>query len=230
MRIILMALAFLVTPAVAEKRTGLKVVELFTSQGCSSCPPADALLGELRDVDQVLPLAFHVDYWNYLGWEDELSAAFATERQAAYRDAMGATYVYTPQFIVGGARQFGIRHQEALRAQVEATSAAGLTLTWTQTGLDLLPLADGGLAQGQIWVVQFLDTAETNIHAGENEGKTLTYHHVVESIERVADWRNEPMRLALDAPQTYGLAVLIADDQGHIHGAADWRQVADAAK
>jgi len=78
------------------------VVELFTSQGCNSCPPADAYLGELAQRDDVLALSMHIDYWDYLGWKDTFSSAFATERQRAYSRALGKSFVYTPQMVVGG--------------------------------------------------------------------------------------------------------------------------------
>ena len=104
-RIIVAVAAILASaPLVAGERP-LKVVELFTSQGCSSCLPADALIGELVDRDDVLPLSLHVDYWDYLGWKDTLANPATKVRQSAYAKRLGLGYVYTPQVIVHGARQ-----------------------------------------------------------------------------------------------------------------------------
>ena len=126
MRYVILSLLALAAPVQGEQRTNLQVVELFTSQGCSSCPPADALLSDVvAQASGVLPLAFHVDYWNYLGWEDELSAPFATQRQVIYRDAMGATYVYTPQFVVGGAQEFSLRRVPELVTAIEQEATQG---------------------------------------------------------------------------------------------------------
>lgn len=221
MRFFLTALLALTLPAAAEQRTNLKVVELFTSQGCSSCPPADHLLSTLVDHDHLLPLAFHVDYWNYLGWQDELSASFATARQVAYRDAMAASYVYTPQFVVGGANEFGLREREELLHDLSQPAMAGVDLTWTETGLSLEPV-EGGLEQGFVWFVTFIHSQEAMITAGENRGRDLTYHHAVDHIEPIAEWNNEATTIALSEPQGYGLAILISDQYGHIHSAAAW--------
>ena len=228
MRMILLAFFCGVTgSADAEQRTDLKVVELFTSQGCSSCPPADYLLGQLTAHDHLLPLAFHVDYWNYLGWEDTLSTSFATQRQEAYREAMGGTFIYTPQFVVDGTHEFNLRQHEVMMDHLAAPTPEtaqdpqGVRLTWTKRGLRLTPVR-GGLEAGHIWLITFLPAQETAITAGENRGHKLTYHHAVDHIEVLGDWSNEPMTIPLQEPPTYGLAVLVTNADGHIHGAASW--------
>lgn len=222
MRVLLLFLLALSAPVQAEQRTNLTVVELFTSQGCSSCPPADALLGRIAEArPDVLPLAFHVDYWNYLGWMDQLSAEFATARQVAYRDAMGAAYVYTPQFVVGGARQYGLRNAQELVDSLDFDRTPGVALTWTSSGLDLNPV-EGGLQEGHIWAVTFEDVVETDIGAGENRGHTLEYHHPVTGLTRIGAWENEAQFLPLTEPHGYGQAILIADDEGRIFAAASW--------
>ena len=180
-------------------------------------------MGDLREVPGVLPLAFHVDYWNYLGWEDPLSAPFATERQVAYRDAMGMRYIYTPQFVVGGAQQFGLMDVAALHHSLDQSAAPQLTMAWSQEGLAVDPAA-GAPSAGFVWLATFDDRAETEISAGENRGHTLTYHHPVLSLNRIGVWEGKPLLLRLDAPEAYGLAVLVADTSGQILGAADWRQ------
>ena len=213
---------FSCTFAQAQQRVPVQVVELFTSQGCSACPPADALLGTLMQDDPVLPLSFHVDYWNYLGWEDPLSTPFATARQRAYRDALSNMYIYTPQFMVGGAQDYDLREHETLRADLTTPLSPGLALAWTQAGLTLEPI-EGGLEKGSIWLVHFYKRQETDVKAGKNKGLTLTHYHSVYALEPLGDWTGTPQTLALNAPETYGLAVLVSDAQGRIHGAADWR-------
>lgn len=223
MKYLFLALSFWAGFAGAEQRVGLTVVELFTSQGCSSCPPADRYLAKLKDQQQILPLSFHVDYWNYLGWEDTLSARFATARQEAYRNASGRAYVYTPQFIVGGAHEFSLRNHDALKSHLTALEPKqGVGMQWVNADLHLTPIEDG-LKRGHIWRLIFHDTIETKIESGENEGRNLSHHHSVKSIEQIGVWENQPLTISIAEPEIYGVAILISDDRGAIHGAADWR-------
>jgi hypothetical protein len=103
-RFVLAALVLLAAPALAEERSPV-VVELFTSQGCNSCPPADTFLGELAQRPALLALAFHVDYWNYIGWTDPFARPWATARQRGYQKSLKERFVYTPQMVVDGAAQ-----------------------------------------------------------------------------------------------------------------------------
>src|SRR4051812_17852201 len=113
-------------PAIAGERP--VVVELFTSQGCSSCPPADALLGELTRRADVLPLAFHVDYWNRLGWKDPYSSAESTARQRTYARQLGLRTIYTPQMVVdGGIDVVGSERADVLKA-IDAARASQRTV------------------------------------------------------------------------------------------------------
>ncbi len=221
MRVLLLFVLAFVAPAQAEQRTNLTVVELFTSQGCFSCPPADALLGQMVARADVLPLSFHVDYWNYLGWEDELSAEFATARQIAYKEAMGGSYVYTPQFVVGGARQYSLRNAVELVEALDVDRPPGVALSWQGDGLNLAPV-QGGLLEGHIWALTFEKVVETQISAGENRGHTLEYHHPVTGLTRVGAWENQAQFLPMPAPEGYGQAILITDDAGRIFAAASW--------
>ena len=118
----------MVLPAAAQ--SSRIAVELFTSQGCSSCPPADAFLGDLARRDDVLPLSYHVDYWNYLGWSDPFSSAEATERQRSYRRVLGKRYVYTPQMVINGnAEAVGSGRGKVLRLIERARSMPSLDIS-----------------------------------------------------------------------------------------------------
>ena len=166
---------------------GAVVVELFTSQGCSSCPPADALLGQLARDPDVIPIAYHVDYWNGLGWSDPFSAREWTLRQAQYVRAMHLPSAYTPQMVVGGTRQMVgsaaavVRSAiaDAARTPTDATitvsMAKGIAVVETNTsraGLELL-------------VVATQSAAVTNVTAGENGGRTLTDVAIARRLARV---------------------------------------------
>ena len=215
------------TIEVESAQTVSPLLELSTSEGCSSCPGAEEWLGRLAaaldDSFHAVPLAFHVDYWNYLGWEDALSARFATARQQAYQNVSGRAYVYTPQFIVGGVREFSLRNHDELKAHLrEIEPRAGVGMHWADTDLHLTPIEDG-LRQGRIWRIAFHDRIETRIEAGENEGRNLSHHHSVQEIEQIGVWENQPLIIPISKPETYGVAIFISDDQGQIHGAADWR-------
>jgi hypothetical protein len=170
------------------------VLELYTSQGCNSCPPADALLGKLATRPGVLALSFHVDYWNYLGWADPFSLKAATERQRAYQYAMRKSSMYTPQMVVGG-RWEGVGSAEgdierALRNAprpsvpviLERLGAAGIKVS-----IDAAADAKGA----DIILVLFDRQHTTRIARGENSGKTLTYHHVVREIRTVGNHMGE---------------------------------------
>ena len=179
----------LIGPAQAD---GPVVVELFTSQGCSSCPPADRLLGQLAKRDDVLPLALHVDYWDYIGWKDEFADPAHTTRQRAYARTGGRRMIYTPQMIVaGGANIEGSRPQLTLNAIQDARAAgkdanirlsrAGDKLTIRARRIDL---SEPVLVQ----LVRFDPEQEVRILRGENRGRTLTYHNVVTSWDNLGTW------------------------------------------
>ncbi len=199
------------------------VVELFTSQGCSSCPPADALLGELAQRPDVIALAFHVDYWDRLGWRDPFSAHWATERQRAYAKLLGGSTVYTPQLVVDG-------HRDVVGSDVPAVAAAmaqprpGLTVPvglahgeggWVAT-------ADAGQGKGILWLATLDRHHVTKIGAGENDGRVLTDSNVVRGIRKLADWSGAPLRVpvaATDMPEGDLVAVLLQSATGPYLGA-----------
>ncbi|MCB9559198.1 MAG: DUF1223 domain-containing protein [Kofleriaceae bacterium] len=170
---------------------GPVVLELFTSQGCSSCPPADRLLSSLRRGDRiagrpVIPLAFHVDYWNDLGWADPLSSAAWSRRQSWYAHRLGAGRVYTPQLVIAGAADVvGSRRGDAERAVAAAPATADLEATTRRDGrtLHVTATAPGG---GDAWVAVVEDGLVTDVASGENADRTLRSDHVVRALVRVA--------------------------------------------
>ncbi|WP_265501080.1 DUF1223 domain-containing protein [Paracoccus beibuensis] len=181
------------------------VVELFTSQGCSSCPPADAMLTMLAGKEDVLPLSFHVDYWDYLGWADSFARPEFTDRQHDYASAVGERSVYTPQMIVDGqdtavapgpAQLMGLidAHRYApalLSVQREPTAEGEL--------IELMPLSDlgGGV---DIALVRYAPKREVRVKAGENRGRVVTYSNVVLSLEHLSRWDGRaPLRLTVRA-------------------------------
>lgn len=173
------------------------VVELFTSQGCNSCPPADRLLGELADRDDVLPLSFHVTYWDRLGWPDTFGLEDSTRRQEVYADWLGRTRVYTPQMMIGG------RIDVVGNARRRVFDAIQLIRDHGPSGPELtivgerLSVGVGDEVDAAIWLVAFDDHRDVAIERGENRGRTLRYHHVVRELTRLAYWRGRAIELDL---------------------------------
>ena len=180
------------------------VVELFTSQGCSSCPPADALLGELAQRKGVLALSFHVDYWNYIGWKDPFSSPKMTDRQRAYMPALGQRYVYTPQMVIDGRYQEVGSDETAIKRIVDRLAGSGprklgISLVAGEGSRGTLRIpARPYSGEAAVWLVAFDDKHTTKIGRGENAGRTLSYFHVVRDIRRIGTWRGEAMEIPLD--------------------------------
>ncbi|SFI86091.1 DUF1223 domain-containing protein [Albimonas pacifica] len=192
----LLALPALLAPAPApaeEPPAPLTVVELFTSQGCSSCPPADELLAELAARPDVLALSLHVDYWDYLGWKDAFAMPAFTKRQVAYGEAAGARSVYTPQIIVqGDARMVGSHRDKVLAAVADAAEAprvAAISIREAGEGLEVRvrPLV-AGAPGGVLWFVTFHTPAPILIPKGENAGREVQYRNVARSWMKLGRW------------------------------------------
>lgn len=208
----LLSLAPFVRPAAAgEHPAGAGepkvVVELFTSQGCSRCLPADAYLAELARRPDIVALSFHVDYWNYVGWRDPFSSTRWSERQREYGTKLNRRFVYTPQIVVDGQEEsIGSR-----RARIETLIAAArkerkLAITVSHPDDDSLRVSigrgggDGGTesdAPATIWVALYDAMHATTIGTGENKGTTLTNANVVRTLERVGTWRGRPMEITV---------------------------------
>ncbi|HEY3149203.1 MAG TPA: DUF1223 domain-containing protein, partial [Dongiaceae bacterium] len=151
------------------------VVELFTSEGCSSCPPADALLGELAQRQYVLPLSFHVDYWDYIGWKDRFADPLYTRRQYAYAQAQGSSMVYTPQMIVAGAIDVvGSDRkavEKALKTAYTRNEMYGIHVKREDDGRVVAQFPEAPIGvPATVWLVTYQKSAQSHVKAGENAG------------------------------------------------------------
>lgn len=201
--ILLTLLAF---PAVADP----VLVELYTSQGCSSCPPADEMLGEIADRDDVLALSLHVDYWDWIGWADTFAAPAFTARQRAYAEAAHSNALYTPQFIVGGTDRLAGAAGMALSDLIAAHRAAGgnvLRMATTARGREVMamPVAGGG----RLVLVTYRPEVTVRVLAGENAGREITYRNVVRDWQVLAEWDGAETSVVLpQAPSDMRQAVV----------------------
>ena len=180
------------------------VVELYTSQGCSSCPPADKILGELAKNKNIISLTFNVDYWDYLGWRDTLGSNKHTKRQQAYAANRGSRQIYTPQMVVNGhVDVVGSRRSrvEAALAK-EASRGPRVPMTLTDNGSEIIiNVADSpsaSLAQkATIWVLVTSPEVSVPIKRGENRGKNITYHNVVRQMIPAGMWTGKALKITL---------------------------------
>jgi len=214
------------------------VVELFTSQGCSSCPPANAFLGDLAERKGLLALSFHVDYWNYMGWKDPFSSPQMTQRQRSYLPNLGQRYVFTPQIVIDGTAQA----EGASRTKIEAL------LVEARKDIDkklLIKVSRGGINEVKVglparrmmekkpadpamppvvktatlWLVAYDDKHITDVLKGENSGRTLTTYNVVRSLRPAATWQGKPMDVVLNLAEEIAAgyqncAVLLQSGEG----------------
>jgi len=206
------------------------VVELFTSQGCSSCPPADSFLGELAQRADVLALAFHVDYWNYIGWTDPFASKLATQRQRDYSQRLALRYVYTPQMVVNGVAEGVGAEPETIDPLIKAAAADDAPRAITMLGR----AANGHLTvhieagtppePASIWLVGFDREHTTRVLHGENQGRTLKDYQVVRSFREIGTWNGAALDLDVAGDVVSGdgsVAVLVQlRGTGRIIGAA----------
>jgi hypothetical protein len=170
------------------------VVELFTSQGCSSCPAADRLLGEYSADPSVIALSVPIDYWDYLGWKDTLAKPRHTARQRGYAHKRGDREIYTPQAVVNGSVQVLGSDRNAIEAAMRATDKQeGLSLPVTITGNSEAMQVTVGAgktpnATGEVWICALTKRVAVNIERGENRGRTIAYHNVVRRWMKLGNW------------------------------------------
>jgi hypothetical protein len=198
------------------------VVELFTSQGCSSCPPANAYLNELsKGRRDVLALAFHVTYWDRLGWKDPFSFAAATDRQAVYGRRFGDGS-YTPEMVVDGAASAVGSDRSQVGSAIDNAKRNGQTaaaVSVTRNGEQVSIEVGSGSGSGRILLVGFDHEHTTAIGRGENGGRTLTEANVVRSIRSVGQWSGAALRLNERFPEGEDVAVVLEAPDGRIIGA-----------
>jgi len=171
------------------------VVELFTSQGCSSCPPADKLLGELAKDPNVITLSLPIDYWDYLGWKDTLADKRFTARQKAYSHMRGDREVYTPQVVVNGKVHAVGSDRESIERAIEQTAheagvmsvPVSVSVSRGQVNVSVTP-SPTAPSRGEIWLWSVAGAVPIAIGRGENHGREVTYHNVVRSWLKVGDW------------------------------------------
>jgi hypothetical protein len=180
--------------ACAEPRV---VIELFTSQGCSSCPPADKLLGELKDDPALIAVSLPVNYWDYLGWKDTLADPRHAARQKAYSHARGDRDVYTPQVVVNGAVQVLGSDRAAIEQAVTATKTRStalsvpLELTVADGQVSVSAGGGSGAPSGEVWLWGLARSIPVVIQRGENNGRTVTYFNVVRRWLKLGDWAGD---------------------------------------
>ena len=168
------------------------VVELFTSQGCSSCPPADEILSALSDRDDVIPLALHVDYWDYIGWQDVFAQNAFTKRQKAYARTGGWKMIYTPQMVINGQDDVvgsrPMKLADLIRKHAAAPSHVDLTVSRDGGEIVIRAEALTGMRPCDIHVVRYVPQKDVQITRGENAGHTYSYSNIAHSWDVVARW------------------------------------------
>ena len=218
-------------PQVSAKPAGEGpwAVELFTSQGCSSCPPADAHLGRLSLRPDIVALAFHVDYWDYIGWKDPFASRDTTERQRAYARVLKQRYVYTPEMVVDGIGHDTGRERvpiEALLARAQAQSAKRATPELSRSlgnpltiKLAAFPL-EGRIADVTLAIYDRRHT--TPVKSGENQGRMIENFNIVRQVERIDQWDGAAKSWTIAGDRigpTQGVAVLVQQtDHGPMIG------------
>jgi len=215
----LFAIIAVIRPAHADPRA---VVELFTSQGCSSCPPADRILGELAKDPSVIAMSMPIDYWDYLGWKDTLADARFSARQKAYSRMRGDREVYTPQAVINGSvhvigsDRAGI--EEAIDSTQKADGVMSVPVTMTKTGKQITVSvaasnkSPAAMQHGEVWLCSISKAVPISIARGENRGRELTYYNVVRSLMKVGDWNGSPgsWTLPLDSVEREGVDAAVA--------------------
>ena len=190
------AIIAIIRPVHADPRA---VVELFTSQACSSCPPADKIIGELAKDPNVIAMSMPIDYWDYLGWKDTLADARFSARQRAYSKVRGDRDVYTPQVIVNGSTQVIGSNRTGIENAIKETGKNGvmsvpvtLTLSGKEISVSVAASMAPAVAHGEVWLCSISKAVPISIGRGENRGMEVTYHNVVRNLLKVGDWNGSP--------------------------------------
>lgn len=224
----LLALLLASAPVVrADQAAAPVLLELYTSQGCIACPPADALLSELAGMDGVVALALHVDYWDYMGWKDHFARPSNTERQQAYAAAAGSRTLYTPQMVVQGETRVKGHDSVAVRAEIlrrqsEVPRAAVFVERSGEKLVVRLAPSAGPVGPADVQLVTYLPSETVAIEKGENAGQTITYINIVTDWQNVGWWDGtRPIEMVLeDAPEGPVAVVVQEASMGPVIAAA----------
>jgi hypothetical protein len=213
------------------------IIELFTSQGCSSCPPADALMAEFKVIPRVVAMSFNVDYWDYLGWRDTLANPAYSQRQYSYAKTRGDMDVYTPQIIVDGTTHFVGSNKAVIKAAIDR-SLTGNRSSWVpmtiegagkEIAISVEAVRDGMQAQdATVWFMGIAPEITVNIERGENAGREMVYHNVVRKLVPAGMWHGEAISLTLPRDDLMAecckgcVALLQTRSVGPVIGCATW--------
>lgn len=184
----------MVGTAKAEPRA---VLELFTSQGCSSCPPADKLIGALARDPSIVAISLPVDYWDYIGWKDTLADPRNTSRQRAYSRMHGERQIYTPQVVVNGVAHAVGSDKHAIEQAVARTLNTGVAMSVPVTltaanGILTVNVGEGAAQKsGEVWLYALTSEIPVKISRGENNGRTVTYHNVCRNWIKLGEWNGK---------------------------------------
>ena len=231
--LILAAFAMVAGPLPVAAGDTKTVVELFTSQGCSSCPPADKLLGEIAKNERVVALSLSVDYWDYLGWRDTLALHAHSVRQKAYADARGDRQVYTPQVVINGVAQTIGSDRRAIMnaiATAEANRVPAIPVTLKRNGDKIgIVIGAGTGMRAPVFLLTITSETAVAIGRGENRGKTISYYNAVRTWRRLGEWNGTEMRASVPLSELTGsgadgVVVIVqagsVEEPGPIRGAA----------
>lgn len=210
------------------------VVELFTSQGCSSCPKADAAFATIADARDVVTISYHIDYWNYLGWQDTLGAKENTDRQYAYARTLGNNNVFTPQIVLNGLQDAKSTNPAVILSDLRKLSEAGrgvpVPVEANLTKDEMTITIGAGSGKADVVIAYFKKMTTVDIDKGENVGKKVTYRNAVTKLETVGMWDGKALTIKLPAALIAkrgqdGCAVLLQShdrdgNPGRIYGAA----------
>ncbi|WP_298721864.1 DUF1223 domain-containing protein [uncultured Ferrovibrio sp.] len=220
----------MVQNAAAQAGRSIMVLELFTSQGCNSCPPADALMFDWAKQPDVLPLSLHVDYWDYLGWKDTFGKKGHSKRQHEYAQSMGKRQIYTPQVVVDGRFQAVGSDQNAVaQALNKARKSERVTLQaeFSKGAWQILvPDVAGWQGEAKVLLCRYDRRHDVTIERGENHGKTITYLNVARAWNTFGEWKGQAATYRLpDLGEidwsTEGVVVMLQSHNGPILGAVD---------
>lgn len=220
------ALAQIAAPRIAAAAEPV-VIELFTSEGCSSCPPADEYLRQMADDPQVIALSLHVDYWDYIGWKDRFATRQYSDRQRAYAKMASTSGVYTPQIVVAG-QDIAIgtdrdKIDGLIRARLEAAPTVTLRLERQGDTLTIRAEAAAALVQPlRVHLVRYIPLEKVSIERGENAGRVVLYHNIVNAWDSLGHWTGEaPLEMQAQVSGDLPVAVILQEDgPGRIYAGA----------